>query len=238
MTLHQKLDKITFPIRINGYYTFRDTSEALSILTKRHGYLNERGRFKSLYPNDDPNQQELGAAINYYLFDISNKDSKSLNEMKKKYFSMQNIMFVHISYKKTAEETIICPSLKEICKFSIRKNAAAQLNFIRKNKGYKPTFKPLFVFGEKYRLDSYITYSSIRKDKYNKKNEYDRYRYDRHQYDRHLDNGHHCIEWNPKLVEFLKCITKDIPTTLQDYVNLKNPEYFQDYVNSNRLEIF
>ena len=219
--LRQKLNNITYPLSSRGFYTFASSSEALRVIEKDHGYLNKKGNFISRYPDDDPNQQRLGAAINHYLFGISNKDSSYVNNKKKKYLILQNQMFAFVEIKKNKEGNNICPSLKEICKFHLRKFAAIKLDLLREDKGYEPRFRPLLIFNGMIRDDSFLKYSS-NKDNKNKRDNIDNI--DKKEL-KYYNSKIKSIEWNPKLVSLLKSMTHDIPRTLQHDVNLKNPKY-------------
>lgn len=232
-TFFKKLNNITYPVSIRGSYTFRNSSEALRVIEQDHGYLNKKGSFISRHPNDDPNQQRLGAAINYYLFGISNKDCSYVRFIKKRYLYTQDEMFAYIPIKKNRVGNNICPSLKEICKFNLRKLAAIKLDLLREDIGYNPRFKPLLVFDGCIREDSFLKYlSNSEKDnkhiQYSEKEDNKKVRYSKKKF----------VEWNPQLVSLLKSITHDIPRTLQHYVNLKNPECFKHYKRLNRRDSF
>ena len=129
----------------------------------------------------------------------------------------------------------ICHSLKEICKFNLRKLAAIKLDLLREDIGYNPRFKPLLVFDGCIREDSFLKYSSNSE----KDNKYIRYiEKEDNKVVRYSNSISKFVEWNPQLVSLLKSITNDIPRTLQHYVNLKNPECFKHYKRLNRRDSF
>lgn len=124
-----KLDKIIHPFNLPGKYKFKNKEQAKWVIERHHNYLNNRGRFTVSYPACDPNCQELAAAINYYLFGISNKESDSVKRLKIKYAVFQNQMFIEERDKL---------SLKGLCRLTIRKDAALKLNLVRKENIFKP----------------------------------------------------------------------------------------------------
>ena len=130
-------------------------------------------------------------------------------------------MFAFIDIKKNKEGNNICPSLKEICKFHIRKFAAIKLDLLSEDKGYTPIFRPLLIINGSIRDDSFLKYSYSRdsKDKRDSRDNIDKKKF------KYYNSEIKSIEWNPKLVSLLKSMTHDIPRTLQHDVNLKNPKY-------------
>jgi hypothetical protein len=128
MTL-QKLDNIIYPFSLPGKYTFKNKKAALSVIKRNYDELDDSGWFNRNYPADDPNCQELAGAINYYLFDISNRESSFVKRLKIRYAYYQNKMFL---------DEINLSSLKGLCQLTIRKEAARKLDLLIKENIFKP----------------------------------------------------------------------------------------------------
>ncbi len=137
MTVYEKLDNIIYPFSLPGGYTFSNKNDAFSNILQNHGYLNKNGWFISRHPACDPNCQQLAAAINYYLFNICNKEDESVKRLKIKYAVYQNKMFIQDNDYST---------LKGLCKIAIRQHVALKLDLVRK----KNIFKPLLVINKRY----------------------------------------------------------------------------------------
>lgn len=137
MTVYEKLDNITYPFNLPGKYKFTNKNEALSVILRNHKLLSERGSFIANYPDSDPNSQQLAASINYYLFDICNKESEGLKRLKIRYSYYQNKMFIQNQDYST---------LKGLCRITIRKQVASKLNLLKKNN----IFRPLLVINRNY----------------------------------------------------------------------------------------
>jgi hypothetical protein len=132
----QILDNIIYPFSLPGKYTFKNKKAALSVIKRNCDKLDDSGWFNRNYPADDPNCQELAAAINYYIFGISNRESNRVKRLKIRFAVFQNKMFIEDDDKLT---------LKGICRSTIRKDAALKLNLVRKEN----IFKPLLIITEK-----------------------------------------------------------------------------------------
>tara|TARA_B100000575_G_C23105082_1_gene637782 strand:+ start:209 stop:739 length:531 start_codon:yes stop_codon:yes gene_type:complete len=137
MTVYQKLNNITYPFNLPGKYTFTNKNEALSVIHRNHELLSIRGSFIATYPASDPNSQQLAASINYYLFDICNKESDSLKRLKRYYLYYQKKMFIQ-------EQDFL--TLKGLCRITIRKQVALKLNLLKKNN----IIRPLLVINKNY----------------------------------------------------------------------------------------
>ena len=140
--LNRKLNNIKYPFNLSGSYKFKDKNEAYKFMVSSSELLNENGCFHSRYSNDDPNCQKLSAAINFYLFEIDNNDSKRINEIKKKYAYCQNSMYLNKFFGKIIKTNNIL-SLKELSKIIIRKSVANHLGLVRVDEPNNVIFRPL-----------------------------------------------------------------------------------------------
>tara|TARA_B100000902_G_scaffold181999_1_gene174844 strand:+ start:3077 stop:3718 length:642 start_codon:yes stop_codon:yes gene_type:complete len=150
--LQEKLDNIKYPLDLPGSYKFENERECFKCIQSNHGLLNTNGSFNSSYPSGDPYCQELAAAINLYLFNLDNKDSERLNNIKRKYVYYQSRLYLNNSFGEIIKSNNI-PSLKELSRIVIRKSVANHLGLLRINSPRYPVFKPLLEYNLEYKLE-------------------------------------------------------------------------------------
>lgn len=157
--LKKKINNIKYPFNLSGSYKFENKEAAFEYLERNHGLLNNNGSFTSSYPSGNPNCQQLAAAVNFYLFNIDNKDNKRLNNIKNKYINFQTSIYLNNFTGKIIKSNNI-PSLKELSRIVIRKSVANHLGLLRINCPRYPIFRPLLEYNLKYKLEYNKNYIS------------------------------------------------------------------------------
>lgn len=145
--LKNKLNNIKYPLHLPGSYEFENKEKAFECLQRNHELLNSKGSFNSSYPGDDPNCQELAAAVNLYLFNLNNKNSRRLNDIKRKYSYCQTSMYLNNFFGKIIKSNNIL-SLKELSRIVIRTSVANHLGLLRVNNPNYPIFRPLLEYSK------------------------------------------------------------------------------------------